>query len=64
MEHALISETTPILPITGDDIMEEFAIPPGREVGEFLNLARIMYDASPCRKADLLDRLRHRVGSQ
>ena len=64
MEHALMSETTRKLPLTGRDIMEEFAIPPGPEVGEFLNLARSMYDTSPCQKADLLDRLRQQIGSR
>lgn len=61
IEHALLSETAPVLPITGHDIIAEFGIDPGVRVGELLASARNVYEASPCSSADLLERLRQDV---
>jgi hypothetical protein len=58
IEHALLTATTPVLPITGHDIMQELGIPPGPEVGRLLQRARQLYDASPCSREMLLDQLR------
>jgi hypothetical protein len=61
VEHALLSSTTPVLPITGADIIERFAIEPGPKIGELLRAARQLYDAAPCNKDDLLARLAEAV---
>jgi len=61
IERVLIVETTPVLPITGKDIIKEFDIPPGPQVGELLKLARILYDAEPCSREALLEKLHQKV---
>lgn len=58
IEHALLVETTPVLPITGKDIIDTFAISPGPQVGEFLRVARTLYTDEPCSRDALLARLR------
>ena len=58
IEYALLTVTTPVLPITGKDIMEDFDIPPGPRVGQLLERARRIYDTKPCSRAVLLDQLR------
>ncbi len=58
IEHALLSETTAVLPITGTDIMDGFSIGPGPEVGRLLARAKQLYDADPCNGTDLLNRLK------
>lgn len=59
VENALLSSA--ILPITGQDIMEEFRMGPGPTVGKLLELAQRFYSASPCNRGVLLDRLRERL---
>ncbi len=58
VEHALLTATTPALPITGRDIMDTFNISPGPQVGELLARARQIYDSEPCSRETLLIRLR------
>ena len=58
IEKALLSEASSVLPLTGSDVMREFEMPPGPEVGQMLSLARSMYEQSPCDKETLLARLR------
>ncbi len=58
IEHVLLSESAPILPLTGDQIMQEFGIPPGPEVGLLLKHASILYNADPCPADVLIERLR------
>ena len=58
IEHALLTATARVLPITGKDIMEEFNIPPGPQIGELLERARRLYEAEPCSRPVLLERLR------
>jgi len=58
IEHALLNATVPTLPITGADILEVFGIAPGPDVGRWLAKARQLYDAQPCSKDVLLQRLR------
>lgn len=58
IEHALLVETTPVLPITGKDIIDTFAISPGPQVGELLRVARTLYMDEPCSRDALLTRLR------
>lgn len=58
IEHTLLFETTPVLPITGLDIMKEFNIPPGPSVGEHLERARKIFLSNPCPGNELLGKLR------
>ena len=58
IEHALLSETTAILPITGNDIMQTFNIKPGPQVGTLLERAQIFYQDQPCSREILLNKLR------
>ena len=57
IEHVLLVETTPVLPITGDDIIRKFNIPSGPQVGELLRKARLLYDTEPCPQDALLEKL-------
>ncbi len=63
IEHALLHETTPVLPITGHDIMEEFNIAPGPQVGQLLEQARILYNASPCSRDGLIKKLDQEINN-
>lgn len=58
IEHVLLTETTPILPITGKDIIDEFNVPSGPKVGELLRLAYKLYMDEPCSREHLLAKLR------
>ena len=58
IEHALLSETIAVLPITGHDIMETFNIKPGPQVGALLERAQIFYQDQPCSREILLNKLR------
>ena len=58
IEHVLLVETTPVLPLTGTDIMREFSIPPGPEVGRLLQEARTLNDSEPKSKSELIQILR------
>ena len=57
IEHSLLHATTPVLPITGRDIIDGFSIEPGPQVGHLLNRARTLYDQRPCAAEELLERL-------
>jgi hypothetical protein len=58
IEHALLDVMTPVLPITGKDIMDEFEIPPGPRVGKLLAEARRIQDTNPTTASGLLEQLR------
>jgi hypothetical protein len=58
IEHALLTVTTRVLPITGHDIIQELGVPSGPDVGRLLERARQLYDANPCSREMLLDQLR------
>jgi hypothetical protein len=58
IEHVLLVETTPVLPLTGTDIMREFNIPPGPEVGRLLQEARVLNDSEPKSQSELIRLLR------
>lgn len=58
IEHVLLYKLTPVLPITGNDIIKEFNISPGPEVGKFLERAHKLYIAEPCSRDELLKKLR------
>lgn len=58
IEHTLLSETAAVLPLTGKDIIENFEVAPGPEVGQLLQRARALYTIHPCSREELLGRLR------
>lgn len=58
IEHALLSDTTPTLPITGLDIMQELGQAPGPKIGALLKKAREIYEAQPCNKGELIAKLK------
>ncbi len=58
IEHVLLVETTPVLPLTGIDLMREFNIPPGPEIGRLLQEARALNDTESRSKAELIGLLR------
>lgn len=58
IENALLTEAIPVLPITGADIMEEFGLAPGPDVGKLLKRAKGINDAAPCSRAELLAKLK------
>jgi hypothetical protein len=58
IEKAMLSEVSSVLPLTGSDVMQEFEMPPGPEVGQMMSLARSIYEQSPCDKQALLARLK------
>jgi hypothetical protein len=64
VEGVLLTDVTPVLPITGADIMEVFGISPGPRVGELLDWARKIYESEPCTRDVLLERLRSTDGSR
>ena len=59
VERTILNEADLPLPITGGDIMREFGIRPGSEVGRLLRKARALYLDDPCHKELLLSRLRN-----
>lgn len=58
IEHALITEMTPVLPITGRDLMDKFGLEPGTEIGRLLTEANKSYQSSPCTGEELLERIK------
>jgi hypothetical protein len=58
IEHAILNEAAPGLPITGEDMLQAFDIEPGPEVGRLLQRAKQLYEVSPMSGEDLLERLR------
>lgn len=59
IESVLIDN--PILPITSLDIMENFDIQPGPQLGKILSLAQNLYKEQPSNAEELLDRIRHEM---
>lgn len=57
VEQTLLNEHEPSLPITGEDIMKVFGIPPGREVGRLWRRARDLYRHGPTNRDALLQAL-------
>jgi hypothetical protein len=57
IERALLSTLTPVLPITGRDIMDNFGLSPGPQIGELLETARRIYEQEPCTRETLLRQL-------
>lgn len=61
IEHALLFGSTPVLPIDGRDIIEEFQIQPGPQVAQILGQARAIYESAPCSREVLLQKLRESI---
>jgi len=61
IEHVLLYEMTSIMPITGNDIMNELKVEPGPEVGQLLDKARIIHNTEPCSRDELLEKLRREI---
>ena len=57
VETTLLTETISVLPLSGDDIMAEFGISPGKRVGDLLKIARKLYDEKPSARDELLSQL-------
>ena len=57
IEYALLTLATPVLPITGKDIIEVLGVAPGPEIGRLLDRAHGIYRDSPCSRETLLERL-------
>ena len=62
VEDALLSEWPRLLPITGTDIIKELGIPAGREVGRALEIARSLFQGGTFDCADLLEKVREKMG--
>jgi hypothetical protein len=58
IENAILVELPNLLPITGQDLIREFELEPGKLVGRLLEEARGIYQRAPCSRMELLDRLR------
>ena len=58
IERTLLSDNDPPLPISGTDVMREFGIPPGPEVGKMLGRAKSIYLANPSDGERLIASLR------
>jgi hypothetical protein len=57
IERTLLSVLTPVLPITGKDVMEVFGIAPGQKVGQLLARAQKIYATLPCGREELIAQL-------
>lgn len=58
IEHVLLFEIEPGLPVTSEDLIKEFNTPRGHRLEQMLRRARQLYDQAPCSRAELMDRLR------
>ena len=61
VEYSILSLAPKVLPVTGKDLMEQFALGPGPIIGQLLKSAQQMYEAEPCSREDLLEKLRSRT---
>jgi hypothetical protein len=58
IENAILVDLQKLMPITGEDLIREFSLQPGKLVGHLLGEARELYQRAPCSRAELIDRLR------
>ena len=62
IEHTLLSDLDPPIPITGDDIIREFGIPHGPEVGRLLRRAQAIYYSQPTGGGELIALIKQAEG--
>jgi hypothetical protein len=58
IENAILADLSNLMPITGEDVIREFNLEPGKLVGRLLGEARELYQRTPCTRTELIDRLR------
>jgi hypothetical protein len=58
IEDAVLADLSSLLPITGQDIIREFGVEPGKLVGHLLKEARELYQRMHCTRSELLTRLK------
>ncbi len=58
IEQTILNEGELPPPISGRDIMRNFGIPPGPEIGDLLRKAKALYYAEPCTAERLIARLK------
>jgi len=58
IENAILADLMNLMPITGEDVIREFNLEPGKLVGRLLAEARELYQRAPCNRTELIDRLR------
>lgn len=58
IETTLVLDATPVLPITGRDVMAEFGIAPGPAVGAALEHAMAVFREAPCDRDTLMEKIR------
>jgi hypothetical protein len=63
VENAILTAIPDILPITGKDLISEFQIAPGPEVGRLLEEARALCSQQRLNRDELIGKLRDRLGS-
>jgi hypothetical protein len=64
IEHVLLFETTPVLPLTGKDIIDLLNVEPGPQVGLLLKEAHLLYSTNPCSREVLIEKLKLIVESK
>jgi hypothetical protein len=64
VEYALLVDLAAGIPVTGEDIMTEFGLAPGPEVGALLTRAKAVFEESPRDRADLLATLKAELESE
>jgi hypothetical protein len=63
VEYSLLVDISAGIPVSGQDIMEEFELAPGPEVGALLARAKAIFEESPRDRASLLAALKAEVES-
>jgi hypothetical protein len=58
IEYALMADAPRMLPISGNDVMREFSLPPGPKIGELLKEGKRIFATKPRGAEELLDELR------
>jgi hypothetical protein len=58
IEYSILNLTPKMLPVTGKDLMQEFGVAPGQVIGQLLKTAQQLYEAEPCSRNVLLEKLR------
>ena len=61
VEQTILNDEQLPIPLTGEDIMREFSVPPGPRVRELKVLAQKLYTQKPCDHDQLLSALRNVV---